>query len=197
MQPDEILVQPVTGFQLASVHSILLRFIIIHFYHINHFNRNPGGTLNRSNIQKELGNVSSPLAKKIVDGLVSSQLVSLLPGFQEGKKALNAREKVYPADHAMPSAISRLGLLGLDDPVMAGQIAENMVFNHLKNHTSMSSTEMAYWKRSNKKEEVDFVMLPMTDRIPVEVKYQTQIDPKNPLGGLPSSTKTRGLSADT
>ena len=159
---------------------------------LNYFCLHPGATLNISTLQNRLGE-KSPTGKKIVDALLSTQLIGLLGGMVEGKKVLTSRNKVYVVDHSLPAAVFDLGQKSLENSKFAGETVETMVFNHLKIHSPTRPTDMAYWKQVNKN-EVDFIFNPLSARVPIEVKYQSKINPIKDIKGLKRFHKDQGFN---
>ena len=97
------------------------------------------------------------------------------------KKKLRAEKKIYVSDIGLRNAVLGDGeeVFGSEEKVSL--MVEGVIASHLINkHSTEFSKEVYYWRQIY---EVDFVLDLKTQRLPIEVKYRTNIDPKD-LKGL-------------
>ena len=118
--------------------------------------------------------VSRAMLEKYLPLLEMTDLVKTLPRFS--KRPLKFRRgsvKCYLVDLALRNAILKLNENVLEDPVIMGFYAENLVFNALRQFEGV--IELAFYKDARR--ELDFVVHVGGKRyLPVEVKYRDTVD---------------------
>lgn len=132
-----------------------------------------GQILNVTNISGSIG-LSREYANRYIHYLKSAYLVFTLKKYSKSvEKTVRSNEKVFIIDQGIANAL--LNKIKISD-LFAGHLAETMVAKHLINHESY------YWKNHY---EIDFVVKARNTLIPIEVKYQAQIN-NSDLKGLGS-----------
>jgi predicted AAA+ superfamily ATPase len=120
-----------------------------------------------------------------------TDLVKSLPKFS--KRALKFRRgsvKCYLMDLALRNAILKLDQKLLEDQVMIGYYAENLVFNALKSFEGL--IELSFYKEQ--KREIDFIVNLGSKRyLPVEVKYRNNIDDLSAIKYFVEKEKQEGI----
>jgi predicted AAA+ superfamily ATPase len=131
----------------------------------------PGQEINLENVSGKIG-VSRIMLHKYLPMLEMTDLVKSIPRFsQRPFKFRRGSVKCYLVDLALRNAILKLGDKLLEDSVMLGYYAENLVFNALRNFYGV--LELSYCKDA--RGEVDFIVnLGGKRLIPVEVKYREE-----------------------
>lgn len=175
------------------VDKLGIRNLVDMEYAMEYYCANDGGILKYKSIEDGL-DVSPPTAKRIVDGLVSSQLLEKLRGFTQGKKSMSARPKAYVTDHSIPPAILEEDPGWTGQPERLGFVMENVVFNHLSAHARLTPKRLAYWKSGSQGAEVDFVLTSQSAHVPVEVKYRSSVDLKRHVRGLHRFHEKKGFT---
>ena len=128
-----------------------------------------GSLVNYSDIATNTG-ISVPTLKNYIWYAEKTFAVNLItPFFRNKIKEITKSPVVYFADHGMRNYM--LGMFGnLQNPVDAGLVFQNLVYNLLKENFSMGNVGLHYW-RTTDKAEVDFVINYGSSVIPIEVKY--------------------------
>ncbi|MBF0254465.1 MAG: ATP-binding protein [Candidatus Omnitrophica bacterium] len=133
----------------------------------------PGQEVNLESASGKIG-VSRGMLEKYLPLLEMTELVKSIPKFS--KRPLKFRRgmvKCYLIDLALRNAILKLGDRLLDDKVMMGFYAENLVFNALRSFEGI--IELSFYKENKK--DIDFVVnLGGKRYLPVEVKYRDSVD---------------------
>ena len=133
----------------------------------------PGQEINIEKSSRRIG-VSRAMLEKYLPLLEMTDLVKTLPRFS--KRPLKFRRgsvKCYLVDLALRNAILKLNQSILEDPVMMGLYAENLVFNALRQFEGV--IELAFYKDARR--ELDFVVHVGGKRyLPIEVKYRDKVD---------------------
>ncbi|OGW85867.1 MAG: hypothetical protein A3C35_00005 [Omnitrophica bacterium RIFCSPHIGHO2_02_FULL_46_11] len=133
----------------------------------------PGQEINIEKSSQRIG-VSRAMLEKYLPLLEMTDLVKTLPRFS--KRPLKFRRgsvKCYLVDLALRNAILKLNENVLEDPVIMGFYAENLVFNALRQFEGV--IELAFYKDARR--ELDFVVHVGGKRyLPVEVKYRDTVD---------------------
>ena len=138
----------------------------------------PGQEINLENVSGKIG-VSRIMLHKYLPMLEMTELVKSIPRFsQRPFKFRRGSVKCYLLDLALRNAILKLGDKILEDDLMLGYYAENLVFNALRNF--YGALELSYYKEG--KSEVDFVVNLGAKRfIPIEVKYRREPGPQDQI----------------
>lgn len=133
----------------------------------------PGQEVNLEKASERIG-VSRIMLEKYLPLLEMTNLVRSIPKFSTRPlKFRRGSIKCYLIDLALRNAILKLGDSLLEDNVMLGYYAENLVFNALRNFHGI--IELSFYKEKNK--DIDFIInLGGKRYLPVEVKYRNSID---------------------
>lgn len=133
----------------------------------------PGQEVNLEKASGAIG-ISRPMLEKYLPMLEMTDLVKSVQKFS--KRPLKFRRgsvKCYVIDLALRNAILKLGDKLLEDSVMLGLYAENLVYNSLRNFEG--AIELSFYKEKNK--EIDFIVSLGGKRyLPIEVKYRNAVD---------------------
>ena len=154
--------------------------------------QSPGVQLFAREAQRSLGaNVGDRKIGSYLRFLDESLLIRLIRPLELRLKRTRGNQKICLADHGLraswlqeeiPLDPRRLR----DQPNLtqfAGHIAESAVGAHL---CSITSLQLAHFPARTDEPEVDFVLTVGDRRIPLEVKYQSRIDPHRDTEGLRS-----------
>lgn len=133
----------------------------------------PGQELNIEKASQKIG-ISRQMLEKYLPLLEMTDLVKTIPRFsQRPLKFRRGSVKCYLVDLALRNAILKLNEKILEDGVMVGYYAENLVFNALRQFEG--AIELGFYKDA--KREVDFIVhLGGKRYLPVEVKYRNAVD---------------------
>lgn len=139
--------------------------------------------MHQSGIQ-DIGSLSSnlgvtrPTVSNFISHLEDTYLLYKLPPYGNGKEILKPRYKLYLADPSIAPAVLMKGKTILEDPAKLGNSVETAVFSHLKAHSNSNHARFCYWKDKNDR-EVDLIIELGEKTIPLEVKYESVINPKD------------------
>jgi len=133
----------------------------------------PGQEVNIEKASEKIG-VSRIMLEKYLPLLEMTDLVKSIPKFSKRPfKFRRGSVKCYLMDLALRNAILKLGDKLLEDKVMLGYYAENLVFNALRNFEGI--IELSFYKE--KQRDIDFIVnLGGKRYLPIEVKYRDDID---------------------
>lgn len=133
----------------------------------------PGQEINIEKTSEKIG-VSRIMLEKYLPLLEMTDLVKSIPRFSKRPfKFRRGSVKCYLMDLALRNAILKLGDKLLEDKVMLGYYAENLVFNALRNFEGI--IELSFYKE--KQRDIDFIVSLGGKRyLPIEVKYREEID---------------------
>jgi predicted AAA+ superfamily ATPase len=133
----------------------------------------PGQELNIEKASQKIG-ISRQMLEKYLPLLEMTDLVKTIQRFsQRPLKFRRGSVKCYLVDLALRNAILKLTDKILEDDVMMGFYAENLVFNALRQFEGV--IELGFYKDA--KREVDFIVhLGGKRYLPVEVKYREAVD---------------------
>lgn len=138
----------------------------------------PGQEINLEKASERIG-VSRIMLEKYLPLLEMTDLVKSIQKFS--KKPLKFRRgsvKCYLIDLALRNAILKLGDKILEEKIMLGYYAENLVFNALKRFEGV--IELSFYKEKHR--EVDFIVSLGGKRyLPIEIKYRDTIDDIAPI----------------
>jgi len=119
--------------------------------------RHPGLLLDKSKIAESF-EVSRPTTARYVKALENGDfLLALRNENSEGKKALKAKPKLYPADVSLRNAILGRTQTVLHEADEWGPIMETLIATHLDVYARTQSARLGYWRRKDT-EEIDFCL---------------------------------------
>lgn len=126
-----------------------------------------GGLVSEVNLANAVG-ISRPTVKNYLFLLQNTFVIDLVPPFfSNPKKEITKMPKLYFNDTGLRNAIID-NFLELAKRTDSGILAENAVFSELK---KTREEKIAFW-RTDRKQEVDFIVKKGLEIIPLEVKYQ-------------------------
>ncbi|OGK09722.1 hypothetical protein A2767_07730 [Candidatus Roizmanbacteria bacterium RIFCSPHIGHO2_01_FULL_35_10] len=127
-----------------------------------------GGLLSDVNLANVVA-ISRPTIRNYLFLLENTFVVYLLlPFFTNPKKEITKMPKVYFNDTGIRNAVLN-NFTVLDKRIDMGALVENTVFAEFKKKT----IEKIHFWRSDRKQEVDFIIKNKNQLIPIEVKYQS------------------------
>lgn len=137
---------------------------------------NTSSTLNESNIAEKLG-MSQPTVHRYINLLEASFIYFKLRPFYMGKtKQIVKSPKGYFVDPGLASFLSGYSALSSISETNMGPFFENLIFLHLQIISSISRTNLYFFKkRSDVGREVDFVMEKDRKIIALEAKMSSTI----------------------
>ena len=140
----------------------------------------PGREVNLTSLSKEIG-VNVQLIYKYLPLLEMTDLIAPVGKFRKSPiRVRRGNQKYYLVDLALRNAVLRIGEELLEDPVMLGFYAENLVFNALRKWKGV--LQIDYYRSG--KNEVDFIVHTRPSRyMPIEVKYRDGFSKKT-LSGI-------------
>ena len=132
----------------------------------------PGQELNIEKASQKIG-ISRQMLEKYLPLLEMTDLVKTIPRFsQRPLKFRRGSVKCYLVDLALRNAILKLNEKILEDNVMLGFYAENLVFNALRQFEGV--IELGFYKDARR--EIDFIVhLGGKRYLPIEVKYRNDL----------------------
>lgn len=135
---------------------------------------NSSNIISMEAISKELDGVTRPTVEKYIQYLESANLIYISsPIDLSGKKVLKSQPKIYIADAAIRNAVIMQEDL-LTNPAEMGIMAETAVYKHVRAFYYRLTTNVGYYRKSGKENEIDIVVDYPRVRILVEVKYREQ-----------------------
>ena len=141
-----------------------------------------GGIQDIQSLSGNLG-ITKPTVQNYINLLEATHLLHRLQPFGYGKEILRAKYKLYLADPAISPAILMKGKTILEDAKALGNSVEAAIFSHLKVHSTTNHARFSYWKDAKSK-ELDLIVEVVEEIIPLEVKYQSNIETRDMQGLL-------------
>jgi len=139
-----------------------------------------GGIQDLQTLSSNLG-ITKHTVQNFINHLEAMHLLYRLPPYGLGKEILRAKYKLYLVDPAIAPAILMKGKSVLENSKELGICVETAVFSHLKAHHISNHVRFSYWKDSKNK-ELDLIIEKDQRVIPIEIKYQSNIDAKDITG---------------
>jgi predicted AAA+ superfamily ATPase len=135
---------------------------------------NSSNIISMETISKELEGVTRPTVEKYIRYLESANLIYISnPIDLSGKKVLKSQPKIYIADAAIRNAVIMQEDL-LTNPTEMGIMAETAVYKHVRSFYYRLTTNVGYYRKNGKENEIDIVVDYPKIRILIEVKYREQ-----------------------
>lgn len=133
---------------------------------------NSSNIISMEAISKELDGVTRPTVEKYIQYLESANLIYISnPIDLSGKKILKSQPKIYIADAAIRNAVIMQEDL-LTNPTEMGIMAETAVYKHVRAFYYRLTTNVGYYRKIGKENEIDIVVDYPKVRILIEVKYR-------------------------
>lgn len=127
-----------------------------------------GQIINYSELSSTIGIAAQTLKNYIWYAEKTFIVEKLAPYFTNVRKEISKSPKIYFYDLGLRNYC--LGSFGAVNPVDAGHLFENFIFDVLKYGLRFTGAHLAFW-RTKDKAEVDFVISMKDELIPIEVKY--------------------------
>lgn len=135
---------------------------------------NSSNIISMEAISKELDGVTRPTVEKYIQYLESANLIYISnPIDLSGKKVLKSQPKIYIADAAIRNAVIMQEDI-LTNSTEMGIMVETAVYKHVRAFYYRLTTNVGYYRKSGKENEIDIVVDYPKVRILVEVKYREQ-----------------------
>lgn len=133
---------------------------------------NSSNIISMEAIAKELDGVSRPTVEKYIGYLESANLIYVSnPIDLSGKKVLKSQPKIYIADAAIRNAVIMAEDL-ITNPTEMGIMVETSVYKHVRSFYYNLSSNVGYYRKGGKGNEIDVVVDYQKIRILIEVKYR-------------------------
>lgn len=149
-----------------------------------------GGMQDTQTISKELG-ISKSTVQNFVDLFESTHLIYKLLPFGYGKEVLRGKNKIYLSDPAIAPAVLMKGKTVIENPIALSQCVETSVISHLWTHCRANQGRFSYWRSPKERKEVDLVIELDGKMVPIEIKYQADVQAKH-VPGLIELINTKG-----
>lgn len=135
--------------------------------------RNTSDLFEIQNIAKSLS-VSAPTISNYIGYLQKAFLINVAYNFTKSTiKQLRTMKKAYASDSGISSSLANYDRKIFEYPENLGKIIETIVFNHC------AQKYKTYFWRNKQKKEVDIIIETSTGILPIEVKYQNQLNEKD------------------
>lgn len=135
---------------------------------------NSSNIISMEAVSRELEGVTRPTVEKYIQYLESANLIYISNSIDlSGKKVLKSQPKIYIADAAIRNAVIMQEDI-LSNPSEMGIMAETAVYKHIRAFYYRLTTNVGYYRKSGKENEIDIVVEYPKIRILVEVKYREQ-----------------------